>query len=95
MTAKVYPQPFPCPDESCSGFVSPEAKDGRFFLYKGVWINLPAHLLLNRCGKCGADWLNDRDDARIELVLQDLYLEHEELINEIFLRYQERTQRKP
>lgn len=86
---------FFCPDDKCGGFARPVAKDGRFFEYKGVLINLPVDFFLNRCWKCGSDWLNDQDDARVGLILQDLYLEHEELINEIFLRHQERTEGKP
>ncbi len=77
------PLGYPC-RKCLIGRVLPTGKDGRFYEFKGVWINLPIAFQLDVCTNCKQVWMDDDDERRMDIVLQGLYVEHADLIDLVF-----------
>lgn len=71
----------------CGGKIRPTKKDGRFYEFKNVMINLPEALLIPRCDKCQKDHLNDELETIINNTLALEYERHQDLIEQAIFRH--------
>jgi hypothetical protein len=73
----------PCAVENCGGMAVPTRKDGRFYLHRDVWINVPPHIVIPKCDRCGMDMFTDDLYKVLLQVLEVEYQVHAEMIKTI------------
>ncbi len=86
---KVHIRPHRCP-KCALGYIIPTARDGRFFDYKEVTINLPLSVYIPTCRECGAEFPTDETVVEIKKALEVEYKNDEELIGKALERLRRR-----
>jgi hypothetical protein len=82
-------RPHRCP--ACLvGHVIPTARDGRFFAYKEVVINLPKSVFIPECVSCGQLFPTAEVDAEVKRVLEEEYKRDEVVIAKALERLRRR-----
>jgi hypothetical protein len=71
-----------CDKNDCGGIVESTQKDGRFYIHKEVYINVPADIPILKCNRCGIEYHDDISQALLDTVLENEYNNHRELIEE-------------
>jgi len=72
------------------GYVIPTARDGRFFAYKEVVINLPMSVYIPTCQSCGQIFPTAEVDEEVKRVLEDEYKRDEVVIAKALERLRRR-----
>lgn len=80
--AQVY-RVFRCKRAECGGIVFPKGVEGRIFFHRGIWIRLPAEILLPRCHECGMDFIPDTYRPIVDGALDAEYKRHERMIKRL------------
>ncbi len=65
----------------CTGLVVPMQKEGRYYEYRGVYIQVPKDVVIPRCTSCGEEWLDTLLTERLAAVLEAAYRDHEGMID--------------
>jgi hypothetical protein len=60
-----------CPE--CGGRVRPLALAGRYDEYKGLRLEIPAHLEIPTCESCGEEFINAKSAKAVDNALEELY----------------------
>ena len=80
-----------CLHKRCKGNVVLTKKEGRFYPYRGVFMELPAELLLPRCIDCGTEWLSEKHQSDVEALLIEMYKLHADDVDKAVARFQHGT----
>jgi len=79
-----------CPHKGCTGVLRKVRKDGRFYVHRGVYINVPASITIPRCSRCGKDSLSDELRDAVTQVLENEYQQHVDWIKDAFASVKEK-----
>lgn len=65
----------------CGGLVVPMQKDGRYYEYRGVFVQIPKDVVIPRCTRCGEEWLDVALTQQLSSILEASLLEHSAMID--------------
>lgn len=82
-----------CAQEGCGGRTIGIAKDGRFYVFKNIFMLVPTQVVIHRCTECDRDSPLQAELEEVTLHLQRSYEEHKSLILSIIRDYKERLKK--
>jgi len=83
---------FDCPAKGCNGKVFPVAMDGRFYIHRNMWINMPRTFVIPRCDTCAQDWFTKDLEVATNEVLEAEYQIHADMIKKVIQKAQAKVQ---
>lgn len=83
-----------CRNDGCYGVIVPNAKDGRFYLHRDVYINLPKDYVALRCTGCGEYYFTQESKAAFFSMLENEYSKHAEMVADVISKFRQRQLKK-